>query len=80
MLTLYDIFKYYDKVKIIKLILDVIGDIFAFIAFLIYLEIIILNFNKFDYNIKINIDKRTILDEESTKVNNFIDETFVSEA
>ena len=75
-----DIFVIYDGVKITKFILDVIGDIFAISAFLIYLEVIILNFNKFDHDIKINIDKRTILDEESAQANNLVDDTIVSES
>ena len=41
--------------KITKFSLDISGDISAFIGFLIYLEIIILNFKGFNYNIKKNI-------------------------
>ena len=35
------------------------GDFFALIVFLIYLEIIELNFCQLDYNIRINIIKRS---------------------
>ena len=78
MLIKQDIIKSYDGIKITKMSLDVIGDIFAIIAFLIYLEIIILNFNKFDHNIKINIDERGIFDEKTIS-ENLIDETIISE-
>ena len=69
--TLYakkKIFKDYDDlVKIAKLTLDVIGDFFAIIGFLIYLEIIVLKCCNLDHNIKENImeraQERTLLDE-----------------
>ena len=47
------------KIKIAKYFLDSLGDIIAFIGFLIYLEIIILNFNNYDYNIKKCIIERS---------------------
>ena len=47
-----------DSNKITKFCLDIIGDIIAIIGFLIYLEIIVLNFCGLDYNIKVNINKR----------------------
>ena len=47
-----------DSIKITKFCLDIIGDIIAIIGFLIYLEIIVLNFCGLDYNIKVNINKR----------------------
>ena len=64
----YDFIKK-DKIKTLKFLLDMIGDEIAIFGFLIFLEIIILNCKKFDYNIKENIIKRsvqetsTILDE-----------------
>ena len=52
-------FKDDNNIKIIKFYLDISGDIFSFIGFLIYLEIIILKFYKYDYNIKENITRRS---------------------
>lgn len=46
----------------IKFFLDISGDIVSFFAFLIYLEIIELNFCNFDYNIKKNITRRSCLE------------------
>ena len=46
----------------LKFFLDLIGDIFYFISFLIYSEIIELNFCKFNYN-----TKRTILEDTSLR-------------
>ena len=45
--------------KIIKFFLDISGDCFSVLGFLIYLEIIILKFCKYDYNTKDNIMKRS---------------------
>ena len=59
--------KYYKDVKMAKYFLDSLGDIIAFIGFLIYLEIIILKFNNYDYNIKKCIIERSnqeIIDNE----------------
>jgi hypothetical protein len=50
-----------------KFILDYAGDLFSIIGFLIYLEIIELNFCDYNYNIKINITKRSLL--ESNDIN-----------
>ena len=56
-----------DFVKGIKFILDFIGNIIAILGFLIYLEIIVLNFHGLDFNINENINKRekgiNIIDE-----------------
>lgn len=57
----------FNDTKIAKYFLDSIGDIIAFIGFLIYLEIIILNFNNYDYNIKkfiIERSKQEVIDNE----------------
>ena len=59
-----------EEVKIIKCLLDIIGDEIAIFGFLIYLEIIVLNFCGFDYDIKENIIKRS-----SRETSNRIDET-----
>ena len=56
------LFKSDDKFKHIKVLLDIIGDIFSLLGFLIYLEIIVLNFCKIDYNIKENIAKRSFME------------------
>ena len=48
-----------------KFILDISGDIIAIIGFLIYLEIIVLNFWNLDYNVKQNIIKRGIEEAEN---------------
>ena len=68
--TLYvkrEIFNDKDSVKIAKLALDVIGDFFAIIGFLIYLEIFVLKCCNLDHNIKENImdraQERSLLDE-----------------
>ena len=50
-----------------KFILDYSGDLFSIIGFLIYLEIIELNFCDYNYNIKINITRRSLL--ESHEIN-----------
>ena len=50
-----------------KFILDCAGDLFSIIGFLIYLEIIELNFCDYNYNIKINITRRSLL--ESNEIN-----------
>ena len=50
-----------------KFILDYAGDLFSIIGFLIYLEIIELNFCDYNYNIKINITRRSLL--ESNEIN-----------
>ena len=60
----YILFDEFKKIKItsfilIKWILDTIGDIFCIIGFLVYLEIIELNFYDYDYNLKINISRRS---------------------
>ena len=45
-----------------RFFLDLSGDIFSIIGFLIYLEIIELNFCNYDYNIKTNITRRSLLE------------------
>ena len=52
-----------------KFFLDISGDIIAIIGFLIYLEIIILNFWNLDYNVKLNIIKRGIEDSKNFNIN-----------
>lgn len=47
---------------IYKFCLDLSGDLFSFIGFLMYLEIIELKFGNYDYNLKVNIIKRGIID------------------
>ena len=49
-----------------KFFLDLSADIISILGFLIYLEIIILNFWGFNYNVKQNIRKRSIVDLESS--------------
>ena len=51
-----------DIIKRYKFFLDISGDISSFLGFLIYLEIIILNFNKYNYNINLNITRRSLID------------------
>ena len=51
-----------NKYKIIKLILDTLGDIVSSIGFLIYLEIIVLKCCNLDHDIKKNIMKRSFAD------------------
>ena len=52
-----------------KFFLDISGDIIAIIGFLIYLEIIILNFWKLNYNVRLSIIKRGIEDSKNFDVN-----------
>ena len=47
---------------IYKFCLDLSGDLFSIIGFLMYLEIIELKFGNYDYNLKVNIIKRGIID------------------
>ena len=51
----------------IKFILDIFGDFFSIFGFLIYLEMIELNFGKYNYNTKQNIIRRSF--EESYGIN-----------
>ena len=55
-----------DFIKI-KFFLDWAGDLFSIIGFLIYLEIIELNFCNYDYNTKTNIARRSFI--ESNEIN-----------
>ena len=56
-------FLYNDNIeKLSKFYLDIAGDITAAIGFLIYLEIVILNFKGYNYNIKSNIILRGRID------------------
>ena len=62
-----------------KFILDSAGDLFSIIGFLIYLEIIELNFGDYNYNTKINITRRSLLesndiDEPEKSLNNDVEE------
>lgn len=60
--------------KHIKCLLDIVGDMFSVLGFLIYLEIIVLNFCKCENNIKKNIIKRCF--KESYGINrNIINES-----
>ena len=47
------------KYILIKFILDIFGDFFSIFGFLIYLEMIELNFGKYNYNTKQNIISRS---------------------
>jgi hypothetical protein len=47
-----------------KFSLDISGDIISLIGFLIYLEIIELNFNEYNYNLRKNIIQRGLVDSE----------------
>ena len=57
-----------DKYKHKKFYLDIGGDFISVLGFLIYLELIILKFSKYDYNIKENIARRSF--GESYGINN----------
>ena len=48
-----------DNFRITKFFLDILGDVIAIIGLLRYLEIIVLNFKNLDFNIKVNIIKRS---------------------
>ena len=50
------------KFLIYKFCLDLLGDLMSIIGFLVYLEIIELKFGNYDYNLKVNIIKRGIVD------------------
>jgi hypothetical protein len=52
---------------IYKFCLDLSGDLFSIIGFLMYLEIIELKFGNYDYNLKVNIIKRGIVDSFGEK-------------
>jgi hypothetical protein len=58
----YAFFATSNKFKIIKFVLDLSGDIFSLIGFLIYLEIIKLKCIDLHYNIRNNIIRRGIID------------------
>ena len=53
-------FKDTSNYKVAKYFLDIGGDFFCLIGFLIYLEVIELNFCELNYNLKRNIAKRSI--------------------
>ena len=60
--------------KHIKCLLDIVGDMFSVLGFLIYLEIIVLNFCKCENNVKKNIIKRCF--KESYGINrNIVNES-----
>ena len=72
-----------EEIKINKFILDILGDVITIIGLLIYLEIIVLHFYGFDYNIKVNIIKRGFQDinnepDETTYLNNDIVEDIIN--
>ena len=50
------------KIPILKFLFDIIGNFLAFIGFLVYLEIIELNFCGFNYNLRRKIIERSIED------------------
>ena len=54
-----------------KFILDIFGDIFSIIGFLIYLEILQLSFCDLDYNLRIKIIERSKRDSLLVKDNNY---------
>jgi hypothetical protein len=56
-----------------KFFLDLSSDIISVFGFLIYLEIIVLNFCKFNYNIKYNIILRSIEDQQSLTIYDDVD-------
>ena len=70
----YSLFSEDNPAKIAKMILNFAGDIFAIISFLIYLELIVLNFNNYNQDIKENIKERAIKDIDVPQ-----DETICSE-
>jgi hypothetical protein len=57
-------FKDTKNYKVEKYFLDISGDLFCFLGFLIYLEIIELDFCGLNYNLKINISKRSAKNDE----------------
>ena len=68
-----DFCKFFDNSKVHllyeKFILDILGDIFSFFGFLIYLEIIELNCFGLNYNLRNKIIKRA--DSELMKIDDF---------
>ena len=60
-----------------KFFLDWAGDFFSIIGFLIYLEIIELNFCNYDYNTKTNITRRSFI--ESNEINEPEKSTYIDE-
>jgi hypothetical protein len=67
---------FFDKsepIRNTKFFLDLSSDIISVFGFLIYLEIIILNFCKFNYNIKYNIILRSIEDQQSLTIYDDVD-------
>lgn len=58
------------RYKNAKFYLDLSGDVFSIIALLIYLEIVELNFNKYNYNLRKNIIQRSLI--ESGEIHNII--------
>lgn len=58
--------------KIAKFHLDISGDIFSIIALLIYLEIVELNFNGYNYNLRKNIIQRSLI--ESCQIKNIVNQ------
>ena len=51
-----------NNFKVVKFYLDVSGDIFSLIGFLIYLEVIRLKCGKMNYNLKTSIIKRGVVE------------------
>ena len=88
----HSFFKSKDKFKYGKFSLDIGGDFFSVLGFLIYLEIIVLKFCKYDYNIKENIARRSFkesyginkkgindVEDQNDNDNIHVDKSFASE-
>ena len=58
--------------KIAKFHLDLSGDIFSIIALLIYLEVVELNFNGYNYNLRKNIIQRSLI--ETGQIDNIVNQ------
>lgn len=56
-----------------KFLFDFLGDLLSILGYLVYLEIIVLHFNKFDFNVKTNITRRSFIELNN---NNEIDDSF----
>ena len=74
--TFFDETKENISSKTITFFFDITGDIFSFLGFMIYLEIIVIHCLGLDYNIKNNIENRGI--ENYKKINDINDSQYVS--
>lgn len=54
-------------IRIVKFCLDISGDVISFLGFLIYLEIIELNFNGYNFNLRKNIMERSSNDSDENE-------------